>query len=577
MPLRNATPLTWAPHGCSDAVDGSSAFKGAMTVLTNLVPSPATNDQFVPRPARDYLANLVASGQFMSPTTITALAIFGDIVFGLVTTLRNPGRDEAFAISAISGGVIPVQGVTLSNSPTTASLLGETQLPLSTTVAQHVLFTHPGFAGGIYNPSDASTTITANTHNGSPIVDGFFLTGGIFPGQFITGAGIPADTYVFSIAPIAIVTTGSGSMSSNMITVADPTGIVVGLAVNGVNVGSGQVTGVVGSVVSYSGTLAASITDETVSFTGSQITMSKNATSSNNGEAVLIEFAGDVTAKVGWFDLTGLDIQMTGTTMTASNVIAVSTVAELSPGQFVTGPGIPAGARIFRINNPTITDAPGNILGGDTNLFIVVPFMAGQDPFSLLPADGATVTGPGIASGTTVVSSTFTSLGNSQINFQVVISAAAAASQNFSGLYTIGGLYSIEITALATASATVTLTFTGGTLAAPLWCAGDVQIFNLPSTPVGIGQLNGRAYYACGRDGLVFSDPLSPLIRTNANQALIPGNGLAVTACVGQPLNTPVTGGIIESLYAFQGTSAVQQITGDPTTANLAMNPLNIA
>ena len=68
MPLRNAHPLSWKPKGCSDAIDGSEAFAGAMKTLANLVPSPATMDQWVPRPARDFLTDFVAY-QFSTSTS----------------------------------------------------------------------------------------------------------------------------------------------------------------------------------------------------------------------------------------------------------------------------------------------------------------------------------------------------------------------------------------------------------------------------------------------------------------------------------------------------------------------------
>lgn len=122
----------------------------------------------------------------------------------------------------------------------------------------------------------------------------------------------------------------------------------------------------------------------------------------------------------------------------------------------------------------------------------------------------------------------------------------------------------------------VTFTFTGGTKTAPLWGAGDTNIVNLPSTPVSVAQFNGRAFYAVG-NGVVFSDSLLACNVTNADQALTFGNGLAVTALGGLPLLSPVTGGIVQAMIAFQGVSGMQQITGDQATSNLAVNLMNVA
>lgn len=136
---------------------------------------------------------------------------------------------------------------------------------------------------------------------------------------------------------------------------------------------------------------------------------------------------------------------------------------------------------------------------------------------------------------------------------------------------------SAVLSAAATGSTTTNLTFAGGTTAAPLWGAGDTNINNLPSVPVSVAQFNGRAYFACGVNGVAYSDSLFPCNRTNASQALTPNNGLAVTALGALPLSSPITGGIVQAIIAFQGVSALQQITGDPATNNLSMNSMNVA
>lgn len=137
---------------------------------------------------------------------------------------------------------------------------------------------------------------------------------------------------------------------------------------------------------------------------------------------------------------------------------------------------------------------------------------------------------------------------------------------------------SLVLSQAATATATgVALTVAGGTTAAPLWGAGDLNLNNLPSTPVSVVQFNGRAYYACGVNGVVFSDSLAACNRTNASQAITFNNGLAVTALGALPLSSPITGGVVQSVIAFQGVSAMQQITGDSATNNLSANLMNVA
>jgi hypothetical protein len=136
----------------------------------------------------------------------------------------------------------------------------------------------------------------------------------------------------------------------------------------------------------------------------------------------------------------------------------------------------------------------------------------------------------------------------------------------------------INMNAAATGShGADTFTISGGTATVPLWGAGDLNVFPLPSVPVGVAQFNGRAYYACGINGIVFSDSGFPTNRTNANQVLTPNNGLPVTAVAPLQLSAPLTGGIVQAIIAFQGVAAMQQILGDPTTNNLSMNLLPVA
>jgi len=118
-----------------------------------------------------------------------------------------------------------------------------------------------------------------------------------------------------------------------------------------------------------------------------------------------------------------------------------------------------------------------------------------------------------------------------------------------------------------------TLTVFGGTPAFPLWSAGNTNQNPLPAVPTAVSQFNGRAFFAVG-SATPYSDALDPLQRTNANQVLTYDNGLDVTAFGTIPFQT-TAGGIIQSLLAFQGDAAIQQITGDQATGNLAKNLLS--
>lgn len=127
----------------------------------------------------------------------------------------------------------------------------------------------------------------------------------------------------------------------------------------------------------------------------------------------------------------------------------------------------------------------------------------------------------------------------------------------------------VTISAPATAGGTVATTVTGGTLAGPVYNAGNTAPFALPSRPNWVGQFNGRAYYAVANTA-VWSDPLAPLQTTGDGGTAIPvltlGDNTIVTALVGLPLTNQVSGGTVQSLIAFKGAGGYYQISGDATT-----------
>ena len=120
----------------------------------------------------------------------------------------------------------------------------------------------------------------------------------------------------------------------------------------------------------------------------------------------------------------------------------------------------------------------------------------------------------------------------------------------------------------------IQFSFPNGYAAEPLWGAGNTNVNPLPSPPVSVAQMAGSAFYAVGT-AVVISDPLLPVQVTNANQVLTFQNGLPVTALGPLPLNS-LLGGIVQAIIAFQGVTTMQQITGSPATANLAVNQMNV-
>lgn len=111
------------------------------------------------------------------------------------------------------------------------------------------------------------------------------------------------------------------------------------------------------------------------------------------------------------------------------------------------------------------------------------------------------------------------------------------------------------------------------TPSAPVWSASNFATNPLTGVPSAVANFNNRAYFSVGNT-LQFSDVLSPLVRTNASQALTIGDPTPVTALNGLPIQT-TSSGVVGALVAFKG-SSIWQITGDPATNNLALNYISL-
>lgn len=276
-------------------------------------------------------------------------------------------------------------------------------------------------------------------------------------------------------------------------------------------------------------------------------------------------FIGGTSPFFGWLDTSGYtSTVMRGNTASGSNVISsvytlqgnsAPILQGVTPGQAISGAGIPLGAYVVSAVNGTFSlNTTGNThsnttldsLGSTTGV-----------------APGMTVTGPGILVGTTVQtvnSSTSVTLS------QAVTATGTGVAINFSG----GGSITISANATATAN-NVALTVAGGTLAAPRWSAGNTNTNPLAQVPTCAAGFNGRGYFGFG-PYLVYSDPLNPLQVSLATQALVIGDSTPITALTGVPLTSQLTGGVQQSLTVFKGSGSLYQITGDPLTGNLAQN-----
>lgn len=109
--------------------------------------------------------------------------------------------------------------------------------------------------------------------------------------------------------------------------------------------------------------------------------------------------------------------------------------------------------------------------------------------------------------------------------------------------------------------------------AAPVWSSANCATNPLTAVPSAVANLNNRAWFAVGNQ-LQYTDSLDPLTRTNATMALVVGDTGVVNALSGLPMTT-TSSGVLAVLTAFKLTQ-VWQVSGDPTTSDLALNFISL-
>ena len=262
------------------------------------------------------------------------------------------------------------------------------------------------------------------------------------------------------------------------------------------------------------------------------------------------------------YSLTSLRGNLTNTSTTIRSISGDGTSSPIldgvQPGQVITGTGIPANTTVVSVTNGTFSLSTT----GSTHTSTTLDTLGSTTGVEI----GMYVSGTGIVAGTYVTAI------NSSTSVTLSVAAVASASGvaiNFSG----GGLITLSAAATATNTA-VSLSISGGTYAAPRWAAVNTNSNPLSAVPASVAQFNGRAYFAVN-NSLVFSDSLNPTQVTSATQALILDGAAPITAVSGVPLDSPITGGIVQSIMAFRGAGPFYQISGDSATQNLTQNLVN--
>ncbi|HEX8838203.1 MAG TPA: hypothetical protein VF748_14775 [Candidatus Acidoferrum sp.] len=157
-----------------------------MSSLQNLIPDPSTPETWQSRPASILAANFAGGGPFSSgfssgfqQTTFTVgfgtgfiscILVVGNLVFGMISTQRNPGNDEPFCFNLQTNGFVTVSGVTAANTPTSPPQTGDWTPPQMEIIGSKVVVCHSGFSGvggNFFGWFDISTPTAPSWHAGN--------------------------------------------------------------------------------------------------------------------------------------------------------------------------------------------------------------------------------------------------------------------------------------------------------------------------------------------------------------------------------------------------------------------------
>src|SRR6185436_13913684 len=212
-------------------------------------------------------------------------------------------------------------------------------------------------------------------------------------------------------------------------------------------------------------------------------------------------------------------------TSDGSDLIVLTSLAddvEMVPGKTITGPGIQdptiiiaGAANVWQLSRATLTSETAifRVAGNfpHTGPWAITGDFTLNDPVIINVSNSVDLHTGQLLSGANILSSPPTYVktvaGSTVTMTQAAIGTATGAIFFGSGVV-------VEMNVDATADGTGTVEIEGGTPEAPQWGAGDCAINPLPSTPLGVAQMNGRAWFADGVDGIPWSDSLLPCVRT---------------------------------------------------------------
>lgn len=196
MPLAKQFPVKFTPRGLVDSLDATEKFHGACIKLSDLIFDQLNPELMVARPGVKVQADFAAGG-FTTPGVISVQVTVGDVTYGMISSGRNPGKDEPFAYNNATSTFLTVSGITNNNSPATPSTTGPWTPPTMAVIGILLVVTHPGFPGGAIKygwfdlTSPSAPVWSASDLSGNPLpsvptaVANFFNRAYFACGQFL--------------------------------------------------------------------------------------------------------------------------------------------------------------------------------------------------------------------------------------------------------------------------------------------------------------------------------------------------------------------------------------------------------
>ena len=265
----------------------------------------------------DGALTLAAINNYSGPTVISGgvLVIGNQIGQGLIGYTDASGKVTLIGNNA--AGLVagqPISAATISGGASIDSLPGTT---LSTITTQYGSSVQTNGTTAAFTPlAQTSQTNIDTTGTGDTVV---VSTTGLVVGEFVTGTGIPANTYITAIdtgagtvtlsnalsgsgtltttLTFATNVTGSIATASTSITVQDASKFVVGQIVTGTGIAPGTtITGISGNTLTLSQAASADNTNASLNFGGEYITATGLAVAglANGGELSAIGMSTSV-------------------------------------------------------------------------------------------------------------------------------------------------------------------------------------------------------------------------------------------------------------------------------------------